>query len=109
MKREIWLIGKSTVLIAVTLTIIKIIIKGGMVVMKYLLVSHATEKVVAILLKVLSKCQMNKKITPKPTSNFVNETLLKLAVKNKAIADVLIDYSPRNKLVIERARKKQKK
>ena len=52
---------------------------------------------------------MNDTITPKPSSNFVNETLLKLAVKNKAIADILIGYSPRNKLVIERARKKQKK
>ena len=53
--------------------------------------------------------KMNKKITPKPTSNFVNETLIKLAVKNKNIADILIDYSPRNKEVINKARKKQKK
>jgi len=52
---------------------------------------------------------MNKKIIPKPTSNFVNETLIKLAVKNKNIADILIDYSPRNKEVIDKARKKQKK
>lgn len=43
------------------------------------------------------------------TDDNVNEMLLNLAVKNKAIADILIDYSPRNKSVIKRARKKQKK
>ena len=43
------------------------------------------------------------------TDDNVNKMLLNLAVKNKAIADILIDYSPRNKSVIERARKKQKK
>lgn len=48
---------------------------------------------------------MSDKITP----DFVNKTLINLAVKNKAIADILIDYSPRNKSVIEKARKKQKK
>ena len=52
---------------------------------------------------------MSDKITPKPSSDFVNKTLINLAVKNKAIADILIDYSPRNKSVIERAREKQKK
>ena len=52
---------------------------------------------------------MNKKIPPKPTSNFVKETLIKLAVKNKNITNILIDYSPRNKQVIDKARKYQKK
>ena len=42
------------------------------------------------------------------TNDSVNKMLLNLAVKNKAIADILTDYSPRNKSVIERARKKQK-
>ena len=38
----------------------------------------------------------------------VNRTLLKLAVKNKSIADLLINYSPRNKAVIEKAKKENK-
>ena len=50
---------------------------------------------------------MKKKINF-PTDDSVNKMLLNLAVKNKAVADILIDYSPRNKSVIERARKKQK-
>tara|TARA_R100000995_G_scaffold71494_1_gene40168 strand:+ start:105 stop:287 length:183 start_codon:yes stop_codon:yes gene_type:complete len=41
-------------------------------------------------------------------NNEVNRALLKLAVKNKSIADLLIDYSPRNKAVIEKAKKENK-
>ena len=35
------------------------------------------------------------------------KTLLKMAVKNKAIENLLVDYNPNNKKVIEEARKKE--
>tara|TARA_R100000654_G_scaffold47852_1_gene74041 strand:+ start:447 stop:605 length:159 start_codon:yes stop_codon:yes gene_type:complete len=52
---------------------------------------------------------MSDKITPYFVNKTLETKLINLAVKNKAIADILIDYSPRNKSVIEKARKKQKK
>ena len=53
---------------------------------------------------------MNKKENKFVSTNNdeVNKTLLKLAVKNKSIADLLINYSSRNKAVIEKAKKENK-
>ena len=49
-------------------------------------------------------------MSKKEVNEFVegHRALLKLAVKNKYIADLLIDYSPRNKAVIEKAKKENK-
>jgi len=38
---------------------------------------------------------------------YYEKTLLKMAVKNKAIENLLVDYNPNNKKVIEEARKKE--
>ena len=38
---------------------------------------------------------------------YYEKTLLRMAVKNKAIEDLLVDYNPNNKRVIEEARKKE--
>jgi len=39
----------------------------------------------------------------------VNEAILKIATKNKLVADLLIDYNSENKSVIEEAKKELKK
>tara|TARA_R100000426_G_C4766338_1_gene89174 strand:- start:84 stop:215 length:132 start_codon:yes stop_codon:yes gene_type:complete len=39
----------------------------------------------------------------------VQDALLRLAVKNKAVADLLINYNAENKSVIEEAKAKNKK
>ena len=39
----------------------------------------------------------------------IKDALLRIAVKNKAIEDLLVDYNPDNKKVIEEARKNKKK
>ena len=39
----------------------------------------------------------------------VNEAILKIATKNKSVADLLINYNPENKSVIEEAKKELKK
>lgn len=38
---------------------------------------------------------------------YYEKTLLRMAVKSKAIEDLLVDYNPDNKRVIEEARKKE--
>ena len=37
----------------------------------------------------------------------VDEAILKIATKNKSVADLLINYNPENKSVIEEAKAKQ--
>ena len=39
----------------------------------------------------------------------VDEAILKIATKNKSVADLLINYNPENKSVIEEAKQELKK
>ena len=42
-------------------------------------------------------------------SKQINDAILKIATKNKAVADLLINYNSENKSVIEKAKQELKK